>query len=51
MSAESQHGQPLLGNSSANTPVARQWLSQSRATAAMLLYAMIEEMLEVVFSV
>jgi hypothetical protein len=47
----SQQGQPLLGNSSANIPVARQWLSENHATTAMLMYVMIEKLLEVVFSV
>jgi hypothetical protein len=33
MSAESQERQPLLGNSSADTPVARQWLSRRHVMA------------------
>jgi hypothetical protein len=55
MSAESQNcetsRQPLLRNGSANTPVARQWLSERHVTAAALAYATIEELLEAVFSV
>jgi hypothetical protein len=42
MSAESQQRQPLLGNGSADIPVARQWPQQTHAT--------IEELLEALFS-
>jgi hypothetical protein len=51
MSAESQHRQPLLENRSANTTIARQWLSSSHTMAATDMHATIEEPLEAVFSV
>jgi hypothetical protein len=54
MSAESQNcesnGEPLLGNNSANTPVAGQWLS-IRHVIATDTHAAIEDLLKAVFSV
>jgi hypothetical protein len=41
----------LLRNGSANTPVARQWLSGRHVTAATDTNATLEELLEAVFSV
>jgi hypothetical protein len=41
----------LLGNGSADTPVASQWLSRRHVMAAAHMYATMEELLEVVFSV
>jgi hypothetical protein len=46
-----QKRRPLIGNGSANTPVATQWLSESHVTTAKFTYASIEEILEAVFSV
>jgi hypothetical protein len=49
MSAETQKRRPLLGNGSANTPVARQWLSSRHVIAAADKHATIEELLEAFF--
>jgi hypothetical protein len=55
MSAESQNcetnRQLLLGNGSANTTFARQWLSSRHVIAATDTHATIEELLEAMFSV
>jgi hypothetical protein len=51
MSAESQQRQPLIGNGSANTSDARQWLSISHVMIAKDTHTTIEKLLEVVFSV
>jgi hypothetical protein len=55
MSTESQNCetsiQLLLGNGSANMPVARQWLSSCHVTAITDMQATTEEVLEAVFSV
>jgi hypothetical protein len=42
---------PLLRNGSANTPVARQWLISCHVRAATGRYAIIEQLLESMFSV
>jgi hypothetical protein len=42
--------QPLLGNGSANTPVARQWFSNRQVIAERYVQATIEEWLEAVLS-
>jgi hypothetical protein len=47
MSAESQQRQSLLGNGSANMPVARQNLGSRHVMAAPYKQATIEELLEV----
>jgi hypothetical protein len=47
----SQQRQPLLGNGSLNTPVARQWLSSRHVVYAMHMHATIEVLLQVVLSV
>jgi hypothetical protein len=47
----SQQRRPLIGNGSANIPVARQWLSSHHTMAATDTHATTEELLEVVFSV
>jgi hypothetical protein len=51
MSAESQQRPLLLGNGSVNTPVARQWLRSRHLMAETDTQAIIEELLEAVFSV
>jgi hypothetical protein len=43
----SQQRKPLLGNGSANTPVARQWLGSRHVMAATDMQATVEELLEV----
>jgi hypothetical protein len=49
MSGESQQRQPLLGNSSANMPTARQWPSSHHVITATEMHATIK-LLEEVFS-
>jgi hypothetical protein len=51
MSVESQQRQSFLGNGSANTPVAKQWLSGRHVMAAKDTHVTIEELLEAAFSV
>jgi hypothetical protein len=46
-----QQRQPLLGNGSANTSVARQWFNSRHLMAATDTHTTIEELLEAVFSV
>jgi hypothetical protein len=43
--------QPLLGNGSANTPIAEQWFSMCHVIATRDVHATTEERLEAVFSV
>jgi hypothetical protein len=47
----SQQRQPLIGNGSVNTSVARQWLSSRHVIAATDTHATIVEILDAVFSV
>jgi hypothetical protein len=51
VSTGSQHRQPLLGNGSANTPLARQWPTSRLVIAETDTHARIEELLGAVISV